>query len=111
MSTFTESEERIELRAQVAKLASRYGREWFVERARAGEKTTELWMEHGECDGVRRELAAGGAVGATREPRERAGDVDLVGRRGGSAGGGVGRGIRGVCRHAGNSSAPSVPSA
>ena len=45
MSTFTESEERQELRRQVARLASGYGRDWFVERARAGEKTTELWME------------------------------------------------------------------
>ena len=45
MSTFTESEERSELRRQVAKLASGYGRDWFVERARSGEKTTELWLE------------------------------------------------------------------
>jgi hypothetical protein len=45
MTLFTESEERIELRRQVAKLASSYGRDWFVERARAGEKTTELWLE------------------------------------------------------------------
>jgi alkylation response protein AidB-like acyl-CoA dehydrogenase len=45
MSTFTESEERQELRVQVAKLASKYGREWFAEKARAGEKTTELWLE------------------------------------------------------------------
>ena len=45
MSNYQETEERQELRKQVAKLASRYGREWFAERARAGEKTTELWME------------------------------------------------------------------
>ena len=45
MTSFTESEERIELRRQVRKLASGYGREWFVERARSGEKTTELWLE------------------------------------------------------------------
>lgn len=49
MSTFTESEERQELRRQVTKLASRYGREWFVERARAGEKTTDLWLEIGRA--------------------------------------------------------------
>ena len=48
-SAFTESEERIELRRQVAKLSSRYGREWFTERARAGEKTTELWLEIGKA--------------------------------------------------------------
>ncbi len=45
MSTFTETDERRELRTQVARLAGKYGREWFTERARAGEKTTELWME------------------------------------------------------------------
>ncbi len=42
---FTESEERRELRRQVGKLASKYGRDWFAAKARAGEKTTELWME------------------------------------------------------------------
>jgi alkylation response protein AidB-like acyl-CoA dehydrogenase len=44
---FTEPEERQELRKAVARLASKYGREWFTERARAGEKTTELWLEIG----------------------------------------------------------------
>ena len=42
---FTETEERQELRKQVARLASKYGREWFTEKARSGEKTTELWLE------------------------------------------------------------------
>ena len=28
-----------------AKLASSYGRDWFTEKARAGEKTTELWLD------------------------------------------------------------------
>lgn len=45
MTTFTEPEERQELRRQVARLASRYGRDWFAEKARTGEKTTELWLE------------------------------------------------------------------
>ncbi|MBD3944926.1 acyl-CoA dehydrogenase family protein [Nocardioides ganghwensis] len=45
MSTYTETDERLELRRQVARLAKGYGRDWFVERARSGEKTTELWME------------------------------------------------------------------
>jgi alkylation response protein AidB-like acyl-CoA dehydrogenase len=45
---FSETEERRELRAQVARLAGKYGREWFTEKARAGEKTTELWMEIGK---------------------------------------------------------------
>ena len=44
MSTFTESEERQELRAQVRKLAGGYGRDYFTAKARAGEKTTDLWM-------------------------------------------------------------------
>lgn len=44
MSTFTESEERQELRAQVRKLACGYGRDYFTAKARAGEKTTDLWM-------------------------------------------------------------------
>ena len=42
---FAESEERQELRRQVARLAATYGREWFTEKARSGEKTTELWLE------------------------------------------------------------------
>jgi alkylation response protein AidB-like acyl-CoA dehydrogenase len=46
---FTESPERIELRKQVAKLAGRFGRDWFTEKARAGEKTTELWLEIGKA--------------------------------------------------------------
>jgi len=47
MTTFTESEERQELRRQVARLASKYGREYFTEKARAGLKTTDLWLEIG----------------------------------------------------------------
>ncbi|MGZ5405367.1 MAG: acyl-CoA dehydrogenase family protein, partial [Nocardioides sp.] len=45
MTTFSETEERQELRRQVTKLAGKYGREWFTEKARSGEKTTELWLE------------------------------------------------------------------
>ncbi|UDY23497.1 acyl-CoA dehydrogenase family protein [Nocardioides sp. Kera G14] len=50
MSTtaFTESEERLELRKQVFKLASKYGQEYFLDKARKGEKTTELWLELGK---------------------------------------------------------------
>ncbi|GEP37420.1 acyl-CoA dehydrogenase [Nocardioides psychrotolerans] len=46
---FTETEERQELRKQVAKLASKYGRDYFVEKARSGGKTTDLWLEIGRC--------------------------------------------------------------
>jgi alkylation response protein AidB-like acyl-CoA dehydrogenase len=47
MTSFVESEERQTLRREVARLAGKYGREWFTEKARAGEKTTELWLEIG----------------------------------------------------------------
>jgi len=48
MTAFTESEERQELRKQVARLASKYGREYFTGQARSGGKTTELWLEIGK---------------------------------------------------------------
>src|SRR4051794_21130405 len=48
MSSFTESEERQALRREVARLAGKYGREWFTQKARAGEKTTDLWLEIGK---------------------------------------------------------------
>src|SRR4051812_14685976 len=47
-NAFTESEERQALRREVAKLAGKYGREWFTEKARSGEKTTDLWLEIGK---------------------------------------------------------------
>jgi alkylation response protein AidB-like acyl-CoA dehydrogenase len=49
MTSFTEPEERQELRKQVARLASSYGREYFTQQARAGEKTTELWLAIGKA--------------------------------------------------------------
>ncbi len=45
---YEESQERQQLRAAVRDLASKYGREYFVRKARAGEKTTELWSEAGK---------------------------------------------------------------
>jgi hypothetical protein len=45
---FTESEERVALRAAVRELASKYGRDYFTAKARAGEKTTEMWAEAGK---------------------------------------------------------------
>ena len=45
---FTESVERQELRKHVAKLASGYGREYFVRQARSGGKTTDLWLAIGK---------------------------------------------------------------
>jgi len=48
ITAFTESEERQELRRQVARLAAKYGREYFTGQARSGGKTTELWLEIGK---------------------------------------------------------------
>ncbi len=48
MNAFSESEERQELRKAVARLASKYGREWFTGKARSGGKTTDLWLEIGK---------------------------------------------------------------
>ena len=65
MSNFQESEERQELRKQVAKLAGTYGRDYFGQKARAGEKTTELWMDiarHGYL-GINVEEEYGGGGG------------------------------------------------
>ncbi len=46
---YTESAERQTLRTEVRRLASTsYGHEWFVARAKAGEKTTDLWLEIGK---------------------------------------------------------------
>jgi alkylation response protein AidB-like acyl-CoA dehydrogenase len=44
---FTETDERTSLRASVSKLASGYGREFFVRQARSGGKTTDLWLDMG----------------------------------------------------------------
>ncbi|MFJ6672997.1 acyl-CoA dehydrogenase family protein [Actinosynnema sp. NPDC091369] len=44
---FTEGEERRALREAVADLAGKYGHEYFTAKARAGEKTDELWAEAG----------------------------------------------------------------
>jgi alkylation response protein AidB-like acyl-CoA dehydrogenase len=44
---FSESEERIALRKAVAALGKSYGREYFLEKARSGGKTHELWDEAG----------------------------------------------------------------
>jgi alkylation response protein AidB-like acyl-CoA dehydrogenase len=45
---FTESDERRALRAAVGELGKRYGGEWFLKKARAGEKSSELWDEAGK---------------------------------------------------------------
>ncbi|WP_033438285.1 acyl-CoA dehydrogenase family protein [Saccharothrix sp. NRRL B-16314] len=45
---FTESEERRALRKAVSDMARKYGQEYFIAKARAGEKTDELWAEAGK---------------------------------------------------------------
>ncbi|GAB3262840.1 acyl-CoA dehydrogenase [Alteromonas gracilis] len=45
MTTFTETDERRELREQVRRLAGKYGQEYFTQKARSDGKTTELWMD------------------------------------------------------------------
>jgi len=46
--SFVESEERIALRKAVADLGAKYGTEYFLAKARSGEKATELWEEAGK---------------------------------------------------------------
>ncbi|WP_410786944.1 acyl-CoA dehydrogenase family protein [Kribbella sp. C-35] len=46
--SFTESEERRELRKVVSELGKKYGYEWFNRQARTGGHTTELWLEAGK---------------------------------------------------------------
>lgn len=46
--SFVESEERIALRKAVSEFGAKYGHEYFIAKARAGEKTTELWEEAGK---------------------------------------------------------------
>ncbi len=48
MTSFTESEERQALRREVSRLAAKYGRDYFTEKARTGGKTTDLWLEMGK---------------------------------------------------------------
>jgi alkylation response protein AidB-like acyl-CoA dehydrogenase len=45
---FVENEERQALRKSVAAMAANYGQDYYLEKARAGEHTDELWNEAGE---------------------------------------------------------------
>jgi alkylation response protein AidB-like acyl-CoA dehydrogenase len=45
---FVENEERQALRKSVAAMAANYGQDYYLEKARAGEHTTELWDEAGK---------------------------------------------------------------
>src|ERR1700712_3309495 len=46
--SFVENEERQALRKSVAAMAANYGEKYYLEKARAGEHTTELWSEAGK---------------------------------------------------------------
>jgi len=48
MSNFVEREEQQALRKAVAAMAANYGERYYLEKARAGEHTTELWSEAGK---------------------------------------------------------------
>ncbi|WP_027341160.1 acyl-CoA dehydrogenase family protein [Hamadaea tsunoensis] len=45
--SFVESEERRALRQAVAAFGAKYGHDYYVARAKAGEKTTDLWRDAG----------------------------------------------------------------
>lgn len=48
MSAFVETEERQALRDAVKGLASRYGYQYMADRIKAGEKTTDMWLDYGK---------------------------------------------------------------
>ncbi|HWO61740.1 MAG TPA: acyl-CoA dehydrogenase [Umezawaea sp.] len=83
---FTETDERKALRAAVADLGARYGQEYFTAKARAGEKTDELWAEAGKLGylgvAVPEEFGGGGGgigdLAAVCEELARAGSPMLL---------------------------------
>jgi len=83
---FTETDERKALRSAVADLGARYGHEYFVAKARAGEKTDELWAEAGKLGylgvAVPEEFGGGGGgigdLAAVCEELARAGSPMLL---------------------------------
>jgi alkylation response protein AidB-like acyl-CoA dehydrogenase len=63
---FRETAEQVMLREAVAKIAADYGHDYFAAKARAGEKTTELWRAVGQAGFVGVNLPAeygGGGMG------------------------------------------------
>jgi len=48
MSAFVETEERQALRDAVKGLASKYGYQYMADRIKAGEKTTDMWLDYGK---------------------------------------------------------------
>ena len=62
MTNFIETEEQQALRKAVAAMAAKYGQDYYLEKARAGAHTDELWSEAGKLGfiGVNLPLAYGG---------------------------------------------------
>src|SRR3954468_14326573 len=62
---FIETEERQALRKSVAAMAANYGQDYYLEKARAGQHTDELWQEAGKLgfigDNLPEEYGGGGA--------------------------------------------------
>lgn len=48
MNAFVETEERLALRDAVKGLASKYGHQYMADRVKAGEKTTDMWLDYGK---------------------------------------------------------------
>lgn len=46
--SFIETEEQKALRQAVAAMVANYGQDYYLEKARAGQHTTELWNEAGK---------------------------------------------------------------
>src|SRR5215207_5631430 len=46
--SFTETDEQQELRKAVAAMSASYGPDYYLEKARSGQHTTELWCEAGQ---------------------------------------------------------------
>ncbi|MGW1024835.1 acyl-CoA dehydrogenase family protein [Streptomyces sp. NPDC002577] len=65
MNHFHETPEQQRLRSSVAEMAGRYGLEYFVRKAKAGEDTTEVWEEAGRAGflgvSIPKEYGGGGA--------------------------------------------------
>ncbi|PXY17449.1 acyl-CoA dehydrogenase family protein [Prauserella muralis] len=66
---FRETDEQRALREAVSKLAASFGHEYFVERAKSGQKSTELWQAVGRQGflGVNIDEAHGGGGGGVYE--------------------------------------------
>ncbi len=46
--SFIETDEQQQLRKAVAAMSASYGSQYYLEKARAGEHTTEMWSEAGK---------------------------------------------------------------